>query len=132
MEKSSTYKNFVYTYTVETIELLKNNFELPDSLYMLVLDQDNFVGFVSVDSDWWEESSLFLRAIFIKPDYQGQGVGQSLMDICITHARECGALYLVTQTANENIPMQSLCDKNNFYRWDNPKWQEGITYKLKL
>jgi GNAT superfamily N-acetyltransferase len=128
--KSSHYNDFTYSYTDDTINLLKRNFSLPDSLYILVQDNDTFVGFVSIDKDWWEENSFFLREIFVESSYQGQGVGQSLMNKCISHAKEHGANQLVTQTALDNIPMQKLCEKNGLVRWDNPQWQEGITYKL--
>jgi GNAT superfamily N-acetyltransferase len=95
-----------------------------------VSDEGKFVGFVSCDRDWWEDNRFFLREIFVSPDYQGQGVGRYLMQRCIDHARAHGAVELVTQTAYENIPMQQLCEKSGFVRWNNPQWTEGITYKL--
>ncbi len=128
--KSSHYEDFLYEYERDTIELLVRNFALPDSLYLMVTDDETFVGFVSCDRDWWEDNRFFLREIFVAPEYQGKGVGSYLMERCITHAKAHAAMELVTQTAFENIPMQQLCEKNGFVRWPNPQWSEGITYKF--
>ncbi len=130
--KKSQYGDFEYSYGNETISLLKNNFDLPDSLYLLVKDGEKFAGFVSCDRDWWEDNCFFLREIFVDETYQGQGIGRELMARCVDHAQKRNALILVTQTAFENIPMQKLCESFGFQKWDNPRWQEGITYKLFL
>ena len=128
--KKSRHDDFEYLYGEETIELLKNNFDLPDSLYVLVTDNDKFVGFVSCDRGWWESDCYFLREIFIDPAHQGKGIGRTLVSMCIEHTRNNNAHTLVTQTAFENIPMQKLCEAFSFKEWDNPQWKEGITYKL--
>ena len=39
-------------------------------------------------------------------------------------------ITIVTETAFENSPMQTLCSKFDFKEWNNPQWKEGITYKL--
>jgi len=130
--KESRHGNFVYQYDADTITLLKRNFSLPDSLYIWVTNDDEFVGFVSCDRDWWEDGCFFLREIFVDPAFQGHGLGKSLVSRCIDHAEGKGALTLVTQTAFENIPMQKLCESLDFQRWENPQWDDGITYKLFL
>ncbi|MEK7126876.1 MAG: GNAT family N-acetyltransferase, partial [Patescibacteria group bacterium] len=70
------------------------------------------------------------REIFVDPNSQKLGIGKTLMDKCIKHARAKKAIGVVTETAFENSPMQNLCAKLNFKRWDNPRWKDGITYKL--
>lgn len=130
--KTSTYNEFVYTYDQKTVDLLKKNFTLPDSLYLLAQESGAFAGFVSCDRDWWENNCFFLREIFVAPAYQGQGIGNSMALRCVEHARHNSADTLVTQTAYENIPMQRLCEQLGFVAWDNPQWSEGITYKLTL
>ncbi len=130
LNRKSQYADFKYVYENETIELLKRNFSLPGSMYCTVMDGEQFIGFVSCDRDWWESNHFFLREIFIEPAYQGQGLGQALMVMCIDHAKSQSAHGLVTQTAFGNVPMQRLCERNGFVRWPNPQWDEGITYKL--
>jgi GNAT superfamily N-acetyltransferase len=130
--KTSQFQDFVYTYDADTIDLLKENFAMADSLYLFAQASEVFAGFVSCDRDWWEEDSFFLREIFVDPLYQGQGIGKTLACRCVEHAKQAGASMMVTQTAYENIPMQKLCEQLSFVPWDNPQWKAGITYKLPL
>lgn len=130
--KSSHHNDFVYKYELETINLLKRYFEQTNSLYLFATESDVFAGFVSCDSDWWEEKSFFLRELFVDPGFQSIGIGSSLVQRCIDHASKHGATTLVTQTAFANFPMQKLCESANFERWENPRWNKGITYKLSL
>lgn len=66
------------------------------------------------------------------PEYQGKGVGEKLMRDSINHAKRNGSKGIVTETAFENVPMQKLCEKCGFEKWENPEWQEGVTYKIVL
>lgn len=54
------------------------------------------------------------------------------MGRCIEHAKNLKANGVITETAFENYPMQSLCEKFSFKKWDNPQWKEGITYRLEF
>ncbi|MFA6533889.1 MAG: GNAT family N-acetyltransferase [Patescibacteria group bacterium] len=122
--------SFNYIYDDATIELLKKNWALKDSLYLVAKRGAEFVGFCSIDRDWWEEGYFFLREILVDSSFQKLGIGQELAVRCLEHARNKKAIGVVTETARENIPMQKLCAKLGFQKWDNPKWREGITYKL--
>lgn len=128
--KSSKQNNFVYLYDDATLELLKKNFILPDSFYLLAKLDNTFVGFCSLDRDWWGNNYFMLREIFIDPTFQRQGIGEIFFRKCIEHVHAKGALWIITETAHENTSMQKLCTKLGFYIWDNPQWKEGITYKL--
>ena len=122
--------SFNYTYDQLTIDSLKRLFKLKDSLYLLAKSGDEFVGFCSIDRDWWEDNYFFLREILVNPNFQKLGIGQQLMEQCIKHANDNGATGVVMETANDNLPMQNLCEKLYFKKWENPQWKEGITYKL--
>ncbi len=128
--RTSQFKNFTIRYDEETLEYLKANLADANSMYLIAKEGDVFAGFCSIDSDWWEEKYFFLREIFVEPRFQKQGVGLELMQRCIVHAKKKDAMGVVTETAFENIPMQQLCTKIGFTIWENPKWKEGITYKL--
>ncbi len=123
-------KSFNYTYDNANIDLLKKNFKFDDSLYLLAKQGEKFAGFCSIDRDWWEDNYFFIREIFVDPDFQKLGVGSELMNRCIEHARSRKALGVVTETAFDNYPMQKLCEKLGFTKWDNPRWKEGITYRF--
>ncbi|MBI4121842.1 MAG: GNAT family N-acetyltransferase [Parcubacteria group bacterium] len=122
--------SFNYTYDKATINSLKKHFALKDSLYLLAKNGDEFVAFCSTDKGWWEDNFFFLREILVDPKFQKLGLGKQLMSRCIEHAKAKGALGVVTETAFDNAPMQTLCAKSGFTKWENPQWKEGITYKL--
>lgn len=130
--KESTFANLHYKYSQETVDMLKKYFLRTDSFYLIVKDEGVFVAFCSLDSDWWEPQYFFLREIFVMPEYQGQQIGMELIQRSIQHSQDNGAIGVVTETAFENVPMQKLCEKCGFQKWDNPEWKEGVTYKLKL
>lgn len=122
--------SFNYTYDQATIESLKKHFALKDSLYILAKNNGKFAAFCSTDRDWWEDNYFFIREILVDLGYQKHYIGSELMKQCIEHAKKQGAIGVVTETAFENIPMQKLCAKFGFQKWDNPQWKKGITYKL--
>jgi len=124
--------SFEYKYDQSTIELLKKNFVLEDSLYILAKKDEEFVAFCSVDRDWWEDNYFFIREILVSPNFLKQNIGTEIMNRCINHAKEKNATGIVTETALNNIPMQKLCSNIGFKKWDNPHWKEGITFKIKF
>lgn len=128
--KESAFANLHYKYDRETVEMLKRNFLRADSLYTIANENDQFVAFCSTDSDWWEPRYFFLREIFVMPTYQGKRIGEMLMKESINYTKAHGADGIVTETAFENSPMQKLCEKMGFQKWENPQWKDGITYKL--
>lgn len=122
--------SFNYTYDKATIDSLRKHFALKDSLYLLAKKGDEFVAFCSIDRDWWEDNFFFIREILVDPNFQKLGLGKQLMSRSIEYAKSKGAVGVVTETAFENSPMQTLCEKLGFAKWKNPQWKEGITYKL--
>ena len=122
--------SFNYTYDKATIDSLKKHFILEDSLYLIAKKGKEFVAFCSIDRDWWEENFFFVREILVDIKFRKLGIGKEMMNRCIEHARNKKATGVVTETAFENSPMQQLCEKIGFKKWDNPQWKEGITYKL--
>uniref|UniRef100_A0A7C4R6Q4 GNAT family N-acetyltransferase n=1 Tax=candidate division CPR3 bacterium TaxID=2268181 RepID=A0A7C4R6Q4_UNCC3 len=121
---------FKYKFDDDLIESLKKYFILKDSLFILAKSEGDFAGFCSIDRDWWEENYFMIREILVDPKFHKKGIGYELMTRCIDHAKQKGADGVVTETAFDNIPMQKLCEKIGFKKWDNPSWKEGITYKI--
>jgi ribosomal protein S18 acetylase RimI-like enzyme len=131
-EQESTFQDFSYKYDNETIDFLKKNLNSENSLYLMAKQNTKFAAFASIDAEWWENNCFFLREIFVNPSFQKQKIGEQLVVKCISHARKNKATAIVTETAFENIPMQKLCKKLGFKKWDNPEWKDGITYKLRF
>ena len=131
--KISIYWDLVIKYDKKvqnTIDLLKRNFKDRENLYLIAKDWNKFVWFCSIDKEWWEDWFFFIREIFIEPKYQKQSLWNELMQRSIHYAKDKWAIWVVTQTDFKNIPMQKLCDKLWFIKWDNTQWKEWITYKL--
>lgn len=123
-------RSFNYSFNKVTMDSLEKHFRLKDSLYLLAKKEERFVAFCSIDRGWWEENFFFIREILVDPDFHKRGIGEKLMSMCIEHAKNCGTVGVVTETDFVNIPMQKLCEKLGFTKWENPQWKEGITYKL--
>lgn len=123
-------QSFDYTYDDATINLLKKNFLLDDSLYLIAKNGTEFAAFCSMDRDWWEDNYFFIREILVDPNFQKLGLGKELVERCLQHAKNKQAIGIITETAFKNSPMQNLCTKLGFKAWENPKWKDGITYKL--
>ncbi len=122
--------SFNYTYDKNTIDTLKKYFKLKNSLYLIAKKDEEFVAFCSIDRGWWEGNLFFIREILVDPKFKKLGIGEKIMNKCIQHAKNKKASGVVTETDFQNYPMQKLCEKLNFKKWNNPQWQEGITYKL--
>jgi GNAT superfamily N-acetyltransferase len=122
--------SFNYTYDEATISSLKKHFKLKDSLYLIAKNGPEFAAFCSIDRGWWEDNFFFLREILVDPQYRKLGLGNTLIKMCIEHAKGKMATGLVTETDFINYPMQNLCAKFGFKEWDNPQWKDGITYRL--
>lgn len=123
-------QSFKYTYDDVTMGSLRQHYLLKDSLYLLAKDGEKFVAFCTIDRGWWEDNYFFIREILVDPIYQNLGLGKKLMQRCIAHAQQKGARGVVTETAYDNLPMQNLCERLGFEKWNNPQWQDGVTYKL--
>ena len=85
--RSGEYNDFTYTYEEPTLDLLKKNFRLPDSLYLIAKKDGKFVAFCSIDKDWWEDNYFMIREIIVDPNFQKQGIGKTIMEKCINHAK---------------------------------------------
>jgi inorganic pyrophosphatase len=130
IEILSGKESFHYIFDDELLHLLQRNFALKDSLYILAKHTDKFSGFCSMDRDWREENYFFIREIVVDSSFQKCHVGSTMFEKCIDHAKNCGAMGIVTETAFDNIPMQKLCEKFGFQKWNNEEWKDGVTYKL--
>lgn len=131
LDKEARFGNLRFSYSLASIEELKKRFHLSGSLYLMAKDTNGeFSAFSSMDPDWREPNHLFLREVFVMPTHQKLGLGRTLLERCIEHAKKHQFIAIVTQTPHENLPMQKLCERLGFCKWENPEWKEEITYKL--
>jgi len=73
---------------------------------------------------------FFIREILVDKKFRWLNIWTELFDKCIIHAKKLNAIWVVTETAFDNIPTQKLCEKFWFIKWDNLEWKDWITYKL--
>lgn len=107
-------------------DLLKNK-----HAYQIILQEDgNFVGYIASAETLWP-NYLTIIEIFVSPEYQGKGIGKTLLGYITDFAKKEGLEGLMVQTEAENIPAQKLYERMGFNRIENKEW-EGITYKLEL
>lgn len=123
-------QSYDYVFDEALVNSLKTYFKEADSLFLIAKEDSVFAAFCSMDRNWWEDNFFFIREILVDSQFQKRGIGEELMRQCMEHARNRGAVGVVTETAFENYPMQALCEKMGFVKWENQQWKEGITYKL--
>lgn len=99
--------------------------------YQIILEEnENFVGYIASAETLWP-NFLTMIEIFVSPEYQGKGIGKTLLAHVIDFAKREGLIGLMVQTENENIPAQKLYERSGFQRCENKEW-EGVTYKLEF
>jgi GNAT superfamily N-acetyltransferase len=93
-------QSFDYTYDNATIDLLKKNFLLDDSLYLIAKKGTEFAAFCSMDRDWWEDSYFFIREILVDSNFQKLGLGKELIERCLQHAKKKQAMGVICVLAS--------------------------------
>ncbi|MGE0220715.1 N-acetyltransferase family protein [Mycolicibacterium sp.] len=87
----------------------------PDEGLQLVARDDagTPLGFATV---FWTWQTLYaarvgvLNDLYVTPQSRGTGTGRALIERCLQHCRERGALKLVWETALDNVTAQRLYD----------------------
>ncbi len=80
-----------------SLERLQEQLANPDSDFYMLWDNDKPAGFVKLNrgpaqSEMQDPKSLEIERIYLSTDYQGQGIGQRLMDFALDKARDQGKI----------------------------------------
>lgn len=128
--KKSSFEGLKFEFSEKYIQSLKDNLDLKNSVQLIAKDAENFCGYLSgYEHEFWP-SFLYLRELFINPNYQGKGIGSKLLTEFLEKAKKLNLKGSITQTEFENIPAQKLYEKIGFVKIENKEWNEGITYEL--
>jgi ribosomal protein S18 acetylase RimI-like enzyme len=128
--KQASFEKLKFEFSEKYIQSLKDNLDLKNSVQLIVKDGDIFCGYLSgYEHEFWP-NFLYLRELFIDPNYQGQGIGSKLLTEFLEKAKKLNLKGAMTQTEFENISAQKLYEKIGFLKIENKEWNEGITYEL--
>ena len=131
--KSAQYKGLIFSFSEQYLKTLENLLDEKNAFQMFSKDDDGaFAGYIASAEKKERPNFLWIVELFIDPNYQGRGIGSSLLERTIQEAKKKNLDGLITQTEFENIPAQNLYKKVGFTEIDNPHWKEGITYQLKF
>ena len=101
--KSDTKEEFEQK-VKEKIEIIKNNFDNPYFAKLILLDDNNLVGFISLFEKDGEREDLkpWYATMFVKKEYRGKGYSKILNDAILNEAKTRGfeRIYLKTDLIN--------------------------------
>ena len=89
----------------QTINKIKNNLDNPSYCKLVLLDNDNLVGFISIfptDGDECRELTPWYATMYIKKEYRGLGYSKILNDAILKEAKSRGfkKIYLKSELKN--------------------------------
>ena len=88
----------------DKIEIIKNNFDNPYFAKLILLDDNNLVGFISLFEKDGEREDLkpWYATMFVKKEYRGKGYSKILNDAILKEAKRRGfkRVYLKSDLIN--------------------------------
>ena len=69
------------------------------------------VNFLYHKSFWDVQDRIYLNDLYVAPDARGAGIGEALVDLVSTHARENDAAQVYWLTAKDNTTARRLYDR---------------------
>ena len=88
----------------EKIEIIKNNFDNPYFAKLILLDDDNLVGFISLFEKDGDRVDLkpWYATMYVKKEYRGKGYSKILNEAILKEAKKRGfeRVYLKTDLIN--------------------------------
>ena len=89
----------------KTINKIKNNLDNPSYCKLILLDNDNLVGFISIfptDGDECQELTPWYATMYVKKEYRGEGYSKILNDAILKEAKTRGfkKIYLKSELKN--------------------------------
>ena len=104
----------------QTINKIKNNLDNPYYCKLILLDNDNLVGFISLfetDGDEYQELKPWYATMYVKKEYRGKGYSKILNDAILKEAKERGfkKVYLKSELKNyyEKFGAKYMTDLKN-------------------
>ena len=112
----------IFLQTNLSLERLQKQLANPDSDFYMLWDKTKPAGFVKLNrgpaqSEIQDSKSLEIERIYLSRDYQGQGIGQRLMDFALEKAREQGMDYVWLGVWEDNRKALDFYKRNGFLRF---------------
>jgi ribosomal protein S18 acetylase RimI-like enzyme len=102
----SRYTKGAFEYTTPPAEVIRQRF--PEGPIWVALEGDSIVGTVS---GLPEPDRFYIRSMAVKPDAQGRGIGQRLLETLEEYARQHMALPDYTCIRRSHSPVRGGCMK---------------------
>lgn len=111
-------------------EKLTRELNHPDSLFFIVWEQEDPIGYLKVNSgkaqtELQDETSLEIERIYVKSSHHGRKVGQLLYDKALETAVELRKKYLWLGVWEENHRAVRFYKKNGFKEFDKHVFRLG-------
>ncbi|KAA0130152.1 GNAT family N-acetyltransferase [Chryseobacterium sp. SN22] len=111
-------------------EKLTRELNHPDSLFFIVWEQEDPIGYLKVNSgkaqtELQDETSLEIERIYVKSSHHGRKVGQLLYDKALETAVELRKKYLWLGVWKENHRAVRFYKKNGFKEFDKHVFRLG-------
>lgn len=108
-----------YLATAFSLETIVDQLENPDSFFYLLWDQDQPAGYLKLNqgpaqTELQDPAGLEIERIYLSDRYQGQGLGQKLMDFALAQAERRGKEYVWLGVWEKNRPALAFYQRNGF------------------
>lgn len=104
----------------ESIKKIKDNLDNPNYCKLILLDNNNLVGFISIfetDGDECQDLTPWYATMYVKKEYRGKGYSKILNDAILKEAKQRGfkKIYLKSELKNyyEKFGAQYIKDLKN-------------------
>jgi len=117
----------------EELKILKTMYGPPHGCIILCKNENDFVACVAVRKI--DECVAELKRMYVKPEFQRMGIGENLLKMSISFAREIGYETIKLDTLNTMKPAMNLYAKHGFVETDayyfNPE-PTAVYFELKF
>ena len=110
-------------------EFLKERLLRNESVIYVAYNENNAIGFTQlypIFSSVSLKNAWLLNDLYVLPSARRSGVAEALLNVARKHGTDTGAKWLLLETAADNLPAQSLYEKNGWVK------AEDIFYTLNL
>jgi len=115
----------------EELNIINTMYGSPSGCLLVVYDKEQAIACAAYRKIG--DAVCELKRMYIKPAYRGNGIGQKLLDLLCTSAKDVGYKMMRLDTLDTMLPALSLYRKNGFEAIDayyhNPN--EGVVYMEK-
>jgi RimJ/RimL family protein N-acetyltransferase len=121
--------------TIDTFrERLQEQENRSDNATFGAFDGDRLIGLTGIFREvrLRRQHKMYIVSVFVRPEYRGKGVGDSLIEAAISHARTVdGVEHIELSVSSDNIAARTLYVSHGFMLWGTePSFKKvnGVDY----